>query len=79
MIALVTGVIWFSGPGAVTKNALVLPTSGGLKQACYQPEPTLPKGYNTSRVLEEKERVIEWLSGAVGIISSLLGDHHASR
>ena len=65
MIALVTGVIWFSGPGVLTKNALVLPTSDELKQACYQPEPTLPRGYNTSKVLAEKERVIDWLSGAV--------------
>jgi hypothetical protein len=65
MIALVTGVILFSGPGVVTRNALVVPTNEDLKQACYQPEPRLPKGYNTSRILEEKERVIDWLSGAV--------------
>jgi Gly-Xaa carboxypeptidase len=35
--------------------------------ACYQPEPRMPKGYNTSVILGEKDRIVNWLSEAVKI------------
>ncbi len=36
-----------------------------LSAPCKQAEPIMPKGYNVSKVLSEKKRIVEWLSGAV--------------
>ena len=38
-----------------------------LKNACIQAEPSMPKGYNVSRVWEERDRIVDWLIEAVKI------------
>ena len=41
------------------------PSTGG----CIQAEPRMPEGYNVSKILEEKERIIDLLSEAVSLAS----------
>ena len=38
-----------------------------LKGACVQAEPRMPEGYNVTKVWDEKDRIIKWLSEAVRI------------
>ena len=73
LAGVLTAMVLFSGPDGIelvksTKSTLSFSSKHNdkvLKGACVQAEPRMPQGYNTSKVLEEKERIIDWLSGAV--------------
>ncbi len=53
------------GPAKVSMSAV----KGG--SGCEQAEPRMPKGYNVSKILGEKERIIGLLSGAVSCLFCL--------
>lgn len=63
LAGVLLGLVLFTSPVPLVNNVTV--TSEDLKKACYQPEPSLPTGFNTSKVLDQKDRIIEWLAGAV--------------
>ncbi|ORX35361.1 putative carboxypeptidase s precursor [Kockovaella imperatae] len=62
ILSLLAGAALYTAP---TLNLNVQPDT--LKGACVQAEPRLPKGYNVSEVLNEKDRIVDWLSRAVQI------------
>ena len=45
-----------------------------LKNACLQAEPSMPKGYNVSRIWEEKDRIVDWLVEAVKIPTEIFDE-----
>ena len=53
----------FRAPSALNGKSAIVEVIKG--QQCAQAKPRMPKGYNVSKILEEKERIIELLSGAV--------------
>ncbi|KAK4689346.1 Gly-Xaa carboxypeptidase, partial [Tremellales sp. Uapishka_1] len=66
--ALATTAVLLTSPLGVTQlaafNTSAAPSFKG-KGGCEQAAPIMPKSYNVSKILDEKERIIKWLSGAV--------------